>query len=75
MAEETWGRPIAWDDPQMRNLGASDANGVPTGEAQTFQEWEIGLRKAPEFWDSPTGVEEGFGLFNKLNEVFSGVQA
>ena len=73
MTEDLLGRPVGWDDPTLRQLGALDPNGVPTGTAQTFKDFELALRKTPEFWQSPTAAEEGFGLFNLLNETFQGV--
>jgi len=73
MVEQLWGRPVQWEDPILRQLGAFDANGAPNGAALTFNDFELKLRQSAEFWNSPTASEEGYGLFNLLNEVFQGV--
>lgn len=73
MAEELWGRPVDWNDPVLAQLGGTDPNGAPTGASLTFQDFNLLLRSSDEFWNSPTANEEGWGLFNLLQETFTGV--
>jgi len=75
IAEETWGMPIGWDHEILTRIGQLDASGRPTGAAMPYDEFERLLRSRDEFWKGPVAREEGFGLFNYLNSVFTGVGA
>jgi hypothetical protein len=73
MAEQTLGRPVQWEDPTLRDLGASDDKGVPNGAAMTFHDFDVALRKTDEFWGSTTARDQGYQLLNYLNSTFRGV--
>lgn len=72
--EEELGRSVNWNDGMLYELGAADANGVPTNTPLSFDEFAIKVRKKPEWWQSARAEEEGFELYNELNSVFNGVQ-
>lgn len=72
-AEQTWDRPLEWNDPILRDLGGTDASGKPTGGAMSFHDFDVSLRQDPRFWNSPTAYQQGFQLVNELNNVFRGV--
>jgi len=75
IAEENWGQPIKWDNPMLTQLGQFGADGQPTGKALGYDEFEKLVRSKPQFWSGPKAKEEGFDLFNQLNNVFNGVSA
>lgn len=71
--EKTWGTPINWDNPLLQQLGQTDATGKSTGNAMSFYDFEVLARQDPKFWGGSTARQEGFDLYNYLNQVFSGV--
>lgn len=73
IAEQLWGRPIRWEDPILQKIGGVDDKGNPTGAPLSYDQFQILARKDQRFWRGPTAREEGFGLFNLLNDVFNGV--
>ena len=75
IAEDTWGTPIGWDNGVLSNLGATGPDGKPLGTALTYQDFTEQVRKRNEFWQGPVAREEGFDLFNFLNNTFNGVPA
>jgi hypothetical protein len=72
-AEQTWDRPIEWDDPILRDLGASKPDGTPTGGPLSFSQYSQLLRQDDRFWTSPKANQQGAQLVNYLNNVFNGV--
>jgi len=66
IVEETWGMPITWDDPILGRIGEG-------GEALSYDEFTKLARQDDRFWQGPVAREEGFDLFNYLNQVFQGV--
>lgn len=73
VAERVFGTDIGYDDKVLADFSALDANGKQTGTAMSLYEYEKFLRKNDgRFWQGPTAKEEGFGLLNALNQMFTG---
>jgi hypothetical protein len=75
IAEESWGAPIGWEDPILSQLGQLGPDGTPTGAAMSYDDYTKAVRSKNQFWQGPVAREEGFDLFNQLNNVFNGVTA
>jgi hypothetical protein len=75
IAEETWGAPVAWEDPILAQLGQVGPDGSPTGAAMSFDDYSRMVRSKPQFWQGSVAREEGFDLYNLLNNTFNGVTA
>ena len=74
IAEKTWGAPVNWDHPLLQQLGGVDEKGSATGSALSFYDFEKLVRQDPRYWGGPVAREEGFALFNQLQNTFQGVQ-
>jgi hypothetical protein len=72
IAEQQLGAPLNWNDKLLANLGAKDANGAPNGAALTFDDFTKAVRSDGRFWQSSTGAQETYGLFDFLNSHFNG---
>lgn len=71
--EEEWGQPVKWDNGLLYKIGETGANGEFTGKALSYDDFSRLARSRPEFWGGSTAKQEGFELFNYLNETFQGV--
>lgn len=74
IVEDNWGQPIDWDNRLLYRLGEKDASGGFTGQALGYDEFERVVRSKDEFWQGPVAKQEGFELYNYLNETFNGVR-
>lgn len=75
MGEELLGVGLSWDDPLLRSLGATDANGQPTGTRISMTDFERTLRHDQRFDTSKVANEEGYGILSMLDRMFNGVGA
>ncbi len=71
--EKLWGKPVNWDHPLLQSLGATDANGKDTAAPLSFHQFELNARQDPQFWEGPVARQEGFDLYQLLNQTFTGV--
>lgn len=72
IAERLLGQPVDWNNSLLSSLGAKDANGSPTGQAMSFDEYEQYIRSTDAFFHGPVGREEGWNVFATLDNVFNG---
>lgn len=73
--EQQLGVEAKWEDPLLAKLGATDANGVPTGAAMSFGDFTKAVRGDSRFWQSPTAANDTYSLFNRINQTFNGAGA
>jgi hypothetical protein len=73
IAEDELGRSVNWDDGLLYKIGATDQDGAPTGAALSYDDFTRMIRQTNEWWGGDKAQEEGFELFNYLNEAFNGV--
>jgi hypothetical protein len=73
IVEDELGRSIGFDDKLLKGFGAVDANGQPLNTTMSFDDFSRKIRQTDEWWGSTKAEEEGFELFNYLNNTFNGV--
>ena len=71
--EDELGRAIGWDNKYLYQLGQTDADGKPTGAVLSYDDFARTIRQTDEWWGGSKANEEGFNLYNYLNETFNGV--
>lgn len=78
IAENLLGTTLSSRDKLLRDFAAKDESGqVLANGKQAMSAWDFEklVRSDDRFWTSKTATEEGFGLYNMLNETFNGVAA
>ena len=74
-AEEILGTQVSWQDPLLKNFVAKDETGKPIDGGKTAMDmwdFERRVRKDDRFYTSRVGEEEGFRLYNLLDNTFTG---
>lgn len=74
IAEDELGRPIPWNDGLLQQIGGANDDGTPTGAAVSYDDFVRLIREKDEWWGTDKAEEEGFELYNYLNQTFNGVQ-
>jgi len=72
--EDELGTSVGFDHKLLGTIGGMDANGVPSGAALSYDDFARAVRSTDEWWSGSKAKEEGFDLFNELNNVFGGIQ-
>lgn len=75
IAEEELGRAVKWNDNLLYEFGGVGPDGAPTGAAMSYDDFTRLVRSKPEWWGGDKAEQEGFELYNYLNETFNGVTA
>lgn len=75
IVEDELGIAVGYDHPLLKKIGETDDAGKSTGNALNFQDFTSVVRQSPQWERGSKAYEMGFDLFNKLNEIFSGVTA